>query len=214
MSLQPTQPSRELYMEAFKLLRNGILLQILASPFLIIGGVLSSLSPRPLATIGLNHGVVLIGVGAVASIIGAVIALIGLYSMFLPGVKKLAELNPVFKTSKDMIRFGYYYGMILLLIGAVTLLVLGEASIAFLILATILLFIGYIGLIVLSFKLEKVEGESLYMVAGILFIVGIFVDILALVGWILLYIALGSSIRKHSIVQLQTQATPSTGLPV
>jgi hypothetical protein len=143
-------------------------------------------------------------VGAVASIIGAVTALLGLYSMFLPGVKKLSELNPVFKTSKDMIRFGYYYGMILLLIGAVTLLVLGEASMAFLILATILLFIGYIGLIVLSFKLEKVEGESLYMVAGVLFIMGIFVDILALLGWMILYVAVGSSIRKHSVVQLQT----------
>lgn len=204
LSLQPSQPSRELYVEAFKLLRSGILLQIIALPFLIFGGGLSSLSPRPLATIGLNHGVVLIGVGAVASIIGAVIALLGLYSMFLPGVKKLAELNPVFKTSKDMIRFGYYYGMILLLIGAITLLVLGEASIAFLILATILLFIGYIGLIVLSFKLEKVEGESLYMVAGVLFIVGIFVDILALLGWMILYVAVGSSIRKHSVVQPQT----------
>jgi hypothetical protein len=73
-----------------------------------------------------------------------------------------------------MIRLGYYYGMILLLNGTVKPIVLGEVSIAFLILATILLFIGYTGLIVLSFKLENVEGESLYMVAGILFIVGIF----------------------------------------
>jgi hypothetical protein len=33
LSLQPTQPSRELYVEAFKLLGNEILLQIIASPF-------------------------------------------------------------------------------------------------------------------------------------------------------------------------------------
>jgi hypothetical protein len=52
------------------------------------------------------------------------------------------------------------------------------------------------------------------MVAGVLFIVGIFVDILALLGWMILYVAVGSSIRKHSVVQLQTQVTPSTGLPV
>lgn len=38
MSLQPSQPSRELYLEAFKLLGNEILLLIIALPFLIIGG--------------------------------------------------------------------------------------------------------------------------------------------------------------------------------
>lgn len=214
MHLLPSQPSRESYIEAFKLMREGILLQIIAS-LLIGGGLLAIIvSFTPVMIIGRGHaswlhaGVLLIGFGLVL-IIGAVIALIGLYGKFLPGVEKLAEVNPDFKTSRDLVRIGYYYGMILLLVGAVTLIIL--VGFVVLIVAIILLFIGYIGLIILSFNLREVEGDSLYLAAGILFILGLFLPISSFIAWILLYIALGNSIRRHSTVQ---PPTFSKGLPV
>jgi len=214
MPLRPFQPSRESYIEAFKLMRDGVLLQIIASLF-IGGGLLAIImSSIPVMIVGRGHagwlyaGALLIGLGLVL-IIGAVLALIGLYGKFLPGVEKLAEVNPDFKTSRDLVRIGYYYGMILLLVGAVTLIIL--VGIIVLFAAIILLFIGYIGLIMLSFNLREVEGDSLYLAAGILFILGIFLPVLSFIAWILLYIALGNSIRRHSAVQ---PPAPSTGLPV
>jgi uncharacterized membrane protein len=81
-----------------------------------------------------------------------------------------------------------------LIVGALTLIIL--VGLFIIIIAAILLLIGYIGLIILGFKLNELEKNTLYLVAAILFIIGIFIGIASFVGWILLYVALGDSIRK------------------
>jgi len=127
-------------------------------------------------------------------IIGGIIALIGLWGKFIPGVEKLAVINPEFGTSRTLIKIGLFWGIILLIVGAITLIIL--VGFFIIIIAAILLLIGYIGLIILGFKLNELEKNSLYLVAAILFIIGIFIGIASFVGWILLYVALGDSIRK------------------
>ncbi|MEM1745956.1 MAG: hypothetical protein QXZ45_03895 [Candidatus Nezhaarchaeales archaeon] len=62
----------------------------------------------------------------------------------------------------------------------------------------ILLILGYVGVIILCFKLNEVEQNTLYLVAGIMFIIAIFISIVGFVAWILLYVALGDSIRKRA----------------
>lgn len=133
----------------------------------------------------------------VAIVAAAIIGLVGLWGKFIPGVKKLANVNPEFSTSATLIRIGLFWGLILLLIGGVlTVFLIGVLII---IVALVLILIGDIGLIILSFKLNDFEKNTLYLVAGILFIIGIFIPIASIVGWILMYIALGDSIRKRSI---------------
>ncbi|MDH5815874.1 MAG: hypothetical protein QE164_03655 [Candidatus Nezhaarchaeota archaeon] len=60
----------------------------------------------------------------------------------------------------------------------------------------ILLILGYVGVIILCFKLNEVEQNTLYLVAGIMFIIAIFISIVGFVAWILLYVALGDSIKN------------------
>jgi hypothetical protein len=52
----------------------------------------------------------------------------------------------------------------------------------------ILLLIGFIGLIILMFKLRDDLKDDLFLVAGILFIIGIFVPILTIIAWVLVYV--------------------------
>ncbi|MEO3993597.1 MAG: DUF973 family protein, partial [Desulfurococcaceae archaeon TW002] len=133
-------------------------------------------------------------------IIGAIIALIGFYFKFIPGVRDLAKANPEFSTASLLIRIGYIWGLILIIVGIIlTIFVVG---IFMLVVGLILLFIGFVGIIVLCFKLKDVYQNSLYLAAGIFFILSIFITLAGLIGWILTYIALGDTIRK-----LQTQTT-------
>ncbi len=75
------------------------------------------------------------------------------------------------------------------------------------VLSFIFLLIGNIGLILLCFKLHDRFKDALYMVAGILFIIGIFVGgVVSFVGWILLYVALGKTIA--SLRSQQAYITP------
>jgi len=60
----------------------------------------------------------------------------------------------------------------------------------------VFILIGFIGVIILCFKLNDVYSNTLYLVAGILFIIGLFIPILAVIAWILLYAGLGSTVRK------------------
>ncbi|MCS7365612.1 MAG: DUF973 family protein [archaeon GB-1867-035] len=60
----------------------------------------------------------------------------------------------------------------------------------------ILLFIGKIGLIIALFKLYDNFKESLFLVSGILYIVGIFVQILNFISAIILYFACDSVMKR------------------
>ncbi|WP_434731157.1 DUF973 family protein [Thermogladius sp. KZ2Tp1] len=187
--------------EAFETMRRGVLFLLIAWLLIGIGlsltlfGVFTGalLAPRHLG-LGLAGAMGALVAMIVVVIVGAIIALVGLWGYFVPGVRKLAEINPEFSTSATLIRVGLYYGLILLLIGA--LLVVFIVGIPIMFIGVILIIIGYIGLIILSFKLNDVEKNALYLAAGILFIIAIFASIAGFVAWILLYIALGDSIKK------------------
>jgi len=187
-------PSGASYAEAYRLMREGALLLIISSLLVGAGMVLLFFSIIPAAFVEFKVVLGLVIALIVLLIIGGVIALIGLWGKFIPGVEKLAVINPEFGTSRTLIKIGLFWGIILLIVGAVTMIVI--IGIFIIIVAAILLLIGYIGLIILGFKLNELEKNTLYLVAAILFIIGIFIGIASFVGWILLYVALGDSIRK------------------
>ena len=70
------------------------------------------------------------------------------------------------------------------------------------------------GTIILGFKLHDIEKNKLYLAAAILFIIGIFIPITGFIAWILLYIALGKSIRKAEMAPPAPPTTPPTPPPL
>lgn len=207
--------SRASYVDAYRKMREGTLYLIIAFLLIGVGGIAALLTALPTyytsAFAGLERGakvasaltVVLLSL-MILLVIGSVIGLIGLWGKFVPGVRRLAELNPEFGTSSTLIYVGLFWGTILMIIGAVLLVVL--VGVFVMVVAAILTIIGYIGLIMLGFRLNDLEKNSLYLAAGILFVIGIFVPIVGFIAWILLYVALGESIKKAEA----TPAAPTT----
>jgi len=181
--------------EAYRLMRDGALILIIATIFTAVGtmavffGSLPFMVHRPQAAFaGAMAGAI------VALVIGTALALYGLWGKFIPGVERLATAKPGYETSKTLIRIGLFWGALVTLIGAILMLII--VGVFIVVVGAILLIVGYVGLFLLALKLYEEEKSALYLAAAILFIVGIFVSIASLVGWILLYIALGESIRR------------------
>jgi uncharacterized membrane protein len=190
--------------EAYRLMRDGALILIIATIFTAIGvmavffGALPFMAHRPQAALtGIMAGAI------VALVIGTAITLYGLWGKFIPGVERLAAAKPGYETSKTLIRIGLFWGALVTLIGAILMLVI--VGVFIVVVGAILLIVGYVGLFLLALKLYEEEKSALYLAAAILFIIGIFVSLASLVGWILLYIALGESIRR---AQTPTQLVP------
>lgn len=201
---------------AFKEMRKGVLFMIIGW-LLIAGGIVSYISALMAlissGIIGRGHIIMYVPasvsllVGLIITIIiGALILLMGLYMYFIPGTRKLSEINSEYVTPAKLIRLGYVWGLLLLIVGLILTLILTAVYVGAIlaIVGLILVFIGYVGIIVLAFKLRDVENNNLYLVAGLLFIVGIVIPgigtLLWLLAWILMYVALGDSIRRHEKV--------------
>lgn len=193
-------------LEAFREMRSGILLLFIGLLVIVIGA-LSSLSM--LLAIFLNPAVALVGGISliIAVLVGFIIVLIGAYAKFYPGVQRLASIDPDYKTSATLIKLGWIYGVILGVIASLMSIIVWFAGLALSIIALVLLILGFVGLIVLCFKLYKKEGMGLYLAAGILFVL-FFIPFCPLVAWILLYIALGESIEK--MARMVTTSQPPT----
>lgn len=196
-----TQPSSEA--EALQKMRDGILLVIIGWVFLgigilmFVGGLIVSIIT------GFRIGFLPLIGAVVLVLVGGVIVLVGFYSRFIPGSSDLAKSDPEFSTGATLIKVGYVWGLILLIIGAI--LTLALIGVFIIIIGYVLLILGFVGMIILSFKLKDKYGNTLYLIAGILFILGIIFAILGVVAWILLYVALGDTIRKLK-TQQPTQA--------
>ncbi len=197
---------------SFSKMREGILYGIIGSIlaggsllFLFLGLLAISISPG----IGARPAEAAIGmfvVSIVGVLIGAVLWLWGFYGKFIPGVEQLRKARPEYSTATSLIRIGFIWGLVLLIIGAIlTLIVIG---ILLVIVGYILLILGYVGMIILCFNLNSSEGNSLYLIAGILLIIGIFIPILGFIAYILMYVALGDAVRKYSSMQPAPPATP------
>ncbi len=138
-------------------------------------------------------------------IIAAIIALIALFAFLIPSFSKLRDYDEsAFGIPHKLVKIGYVIGFILLILGPLIMISaifaksegLLFGGIALLIIAGILLLIGQIGVIVGMFRLNDRLKETLFLVAGILFIVGIFISLASFIAWILVLIAAGSAIDK------------------
>ena len=189
--------------EAYTLMRKGALYMIIAAILVGVGAaaVLFTLFGG-LAIAPFNPGAGLAAMGSAAiavvalALVGAIIALIGLWGKFIPGVKRLAEIDKEFSTASTLINIGLFWGFILLLISIPLVFVLIGLALA--VVAWILILLGHVGLLILGIKLNEKEKEALYLVAGILFILAIFIGLLDFIAWILMYVALGHSIERAS----------------
>ena len=228
----PTQHTDPSLAEPLERIRSGTLIIIVGSLLRSIGGMM--LIPSILEGFTdpqLIVHVIFRGIFAVAlSFIGFIVFLIGLYIGLVPGVKKLSKVDDRFSTASTLIRIGYVWGVILLAIGiivafagliavishgrqfAVGALATLVAGAIMAVVSLILMFLGYIGIMILVFGLNDVEHNSLYLVAGILFIIGIFISFARAVAWILMYIALGKSIERYKAPPQQLAPAPAQTL--
>ena len=128
-------------------------------------------------------------------LIGAILLLIAVYAYLLGAMRDLRDYDEVsFGTPHTLVKTGYVAGLILIAVGALTLVILIGGIL--MIVGFILLFIGKIGLIIALFKLYDNFKESLFLVSGILYIVGIFVQILNFISAIILYFACDSVMKR------------------
>jgi MFS family permease len=213
--------ARNVEISALRTLRSGFLFLLVA----VIMGIVAVLA----GFISIPHGPL-----AFAGVIGAVVTLltlllvavgIALYAIFgkiRPGMRQLSEIDSRFRIS--------YAGTTLILVGLVIMVlglivvvaafaaagsspetmrgaVIGGLTLfGVLVIGAIIALIGNIlTFVVGAFKLQSRYQNSLYMAAGILFVIGIafllvgFSGILTLVGYVLLmYVALGDTINKLS----------------
>jgi len=136
--------------------------------------------------------------------VGFLLSFIAVYAYLVPGAKKLGDAQQKYSTASKLISIGFVWGLILLILGIVLLIFLILPFLSFfallavpiILIGALLFLIGKIGIIILSFDLHESENNTLFLIAGILFIVGLFVPVLSFIAWILMYVALGESIRK------------------
>lgn len=210
VSTPPTTPSTDV-VRAFQKMRRGVLYVLIAWVFLgvgftiMVGGLFVTVMRAAVgggALIAALSGLIL---GLALIVIGAIIALVGFYADFIPGADDLARVNPDFSTASSLIRIGYIWGLILCLVGAIlTIVIIG---VLILLIGYVFLLIGFIGIMIMCFKLNEIYGNVMYLIAGIFFILSIFIPFLGIVSWVLLYVALGETIRKS-----QTSAGPTQPL--
>jgi hypothetical protein len=217
-------------------MRIGVLLHIVSDILGLIGGVLLLLLvPFMLSITWTWYGwawylreMLLVLVVIAALLLAAFILwLIGVWGFFVPGVSKVGKANPEFSTAARLIKIGYFWGILVLLISLVVIgVVVAYAIIAqspsiliallglvpVLLVCIILILVGYVGLLVLVYKFHELEKIGLYLAVFILLILdlalgfAVFVpyagvvivpsEAISLVAWVLLYIALGESIRR------------------
>ena len=116
-----------------------------------------------------------------------ILNLIGLWSRFIPGVRRLGSVNLEFSTASTLIGVGYFWGYLIILVA----LIIGISALAYTIstrnlfgvvasamgllagvlIGGLLVFIGNIGLIILVYRLHEHEKNPLYLASAVLFIV-------------------------------------------
>ncbi|MCD6324082.1 MAG: DUF973 family protein [Desulfurococcales archaeon] len=142
---------------------------------------------------------------AALSAAGAVLGLIALFLYLIPAFTRFKDVDQVrFGAPAQMLSIGYTIGYILLLLGFISIILAAITKAIPLILATmviiviggLLLLIGVIGLIIGTFRLKDMIHDSLFTVAGILLIIGIFISYVTFVAWIIIFIASTQAMSK------------------
>ena len=215
------------YIEAYKKMRRGILYMLVAPLLLLIIVYIllvtfSIAVPRFRGPVkppvglpggtpegwGLLEDITVLVILIIALLVPTVLFLLGLWGNFVPGVRRLGELNVEFRTASRLVHLGFFWGVLLVIIGVLTAPIL--IGFPILIIGAVLVLIGYIGLIILGFKLHDYEGDGLYLAAAITFIIGIVLPVLQIIGLIFLYVALGHSIKRHEALAQTPPSAPPT----
>ena len=178
---------------SFKAMRRGLFLVILGNLLLSVG---TETITNPVLAVAFLGTELRNFVNLALVLAGAVLALVGFYFMFVPGVTDLKESDPDYATPALLIEYGYMFGLILSIFGILS--AWSVIGLLMLVLSLALLVIGMIGMIILCFRLYYNEESNLYMIAGIIFVIGIFINVAALISYILMYLALGKTIRRYS----------------
>jgi len=136
-----------------------------------------------------------IGVFEIAIIIiSLILAIIGLYVGVVSACEEFKKYDSEsFSTPTTLIRIGLIYGAILFIFGLILILSIGRILIG---IACILIIIGWIGLIILMFRLSDEFDESFFKIAGVLFILSIIISILSVIGWVLVYMGSSRALSK------------------
>ncbi|MEM2221094.1 MAG: DUF973 family protein [Ignisphaera sp.] len=205
----PTLKQREEVLSALSKLRIASLLLVIAT----LITVASSLSL--LTTLFTFNIVAMLTMGAgvlVAILIGLVLIVVGVYVFLLPSAKQFATWRPTeFSTASKLLRIGYIWGVAILILallaiiaGAVSLnLGIAFGGLAIAVIGGILFLIGYIGNIIYFFKLKDVFNSTIFLVAAILLIIGIFIGITQFIAWILAFVETRSIESKISSGAIQ-----------
>jgi len=124
--------------------------------------------------------------------------LIGVWGFFVPGASRVGKANPEFSTAATLIKIGYFWGILVLLISLVVIgVVVAYAIITqspFILIALlglvpvilvciILILVGYVGLLVLVYKFHELERIGLYLAVFILLILDLVLGFVALVPY-------------------------------
>ena len=217
------QTTTDKFVEGMRKLKTAALLHIIAwvlvvaatlagygSIFAVLGMSVSwepehGVPPDTTSELGATMGA-LIGM-LVVTLAGTILALVATYGYLLPASSDFAEYSrEKYGTVSTMLKVGYLGGIIAVL-GGITIIVVGALArlLGFLIVGLIiaivgliLFIIGLIGLAMLMFKLKDDTGDDTFLIAGILLIIGIFVNILDIIAWILVYVAAKPEARPIS----------------
>jgi hypothetical protein len=186
--LSAPSPARDIVVEALDKLRMASLLLIIATIMVAV----ASFSMLGALFTGNIFAVLAGGVAVIAvAIIGFIIILVSVYGYLLPSVNQFATWRPQeFSTARTLIRVGYIAGPILMIIGLATIFIV--IGFALIVIGGILLLVGEIGVIILLFKLRDAFNSTLFLVAAIFAILGIFIPLLDFIAWILVFVESGS----------------------
>jgi len=158
-------------------------------------------------------------------LISMILSLVAMFAKFIPGLGKLKQWRAEFSTAHTLVKIGMVGGLILIPLGIVVIIASafalslgGVFAGAGLVLVGLILalIVGGIGVILACFKLKDVFNESMYLIAGVLFILSLILfivqalvsGILSLIGWILIYVAVPRSIASLRSIQ-STPAQPA-----
>jgi len=205
-------------------LKTASLLMIISSIIAaagLIGSLSMLLSLTAISPVEVHYtGVPVVVIGSVLAAFGLVVAalilqLVAVFAYLVPSFRKLRDYDPQsFNTASLLVYLGYVIGTIIEIVGVVIFIasivamsLVGILSaIAVIIIGAILLLLGYVGLIIGCFKLKDQFNESLFLVAGILFIISLALSfipytsaagaIIDFIAWIITYVAASTTIQK------------------
>jgi len=123
-----------------------------------------------------------------------IIGFVAIYAYLRPGAVVMGA-DQKYSTASKLINIVYLWGLLLIIVGI---------PLALIIIGFFLLIAGVILSIIRKDRDDntgiqpvRCRENVLYLVAGVLSIVGLFIELATPVAWILMYIALGESIGRH-----------------